>query len=334
VYKSDESNPTNRSQRDLILKRLKGDYEPRKLLHLMFRLRIQGLEEVWLTLLAREDSSADKKKTAYSCLACLKKGKLNATPKLLAHLLRAARGDRALVQQILTLVKKRGLPLPSSAGIELVRHFALVDLEGLFDVLRPETNLLSKHALCDPSTWSTALRALNYARAQRLHSAAQHAALMSLYTERFSLHRVAMTTSLLSALCEAALYSGERGLWQGKDSLLHVATLFKNHVDMGGQPWLLQASRSLWEEYMQLLVAGEQIDLLEQAVEGMLDTDMQVDGRNLGLFALGLLEAGDLDKLAYWQERLGEHGVSWPDDDHVFGLKSHLEARTFSLFRE
>ncbi|ORY77683.1 hypothetical protein BCR37DRAFT_382575, partial [Protomyces lactucae-debilis] len=322
--------PYTVAQRNMIVRRFKQHDSIQSLLLLIPRLSCQGFEEVWTTLMARRDSTP---RVVRLCLRTIKQGELKPSLTLVAFMLRSAIGFGPLIQRIIDMVTRHQLQLTSGAALELVRHMARYDPLSLFNMLHPESEHLSQEILSNSHIWAEAVRKLNSERVKRFRTAGQHALVISLLLKRLKKCNVPLSTSLLSALVDAALYSGQQSMLGGKSNILWITELFRDHVDHGDQPELLQARQPLWRTYMRFLVAAEQVDLLEQTMEGMLATGSPISTRQVTLFALGLWESGDVERMGHWEERLAEYGLCWPPEEQVFALKGRLEAGLFELFR-
>lgn len=173
--------------------------------------------------------------------------------------------------------------------------------------------------------WSTLVLHLNRLVRYNKCSANKHARLLGKIISAFHLFDLAPTHFFLRCLLQAAFFSGSRP-WNRKHPCDILVTCFGAWVDLGSEAWKIQAKQSLWENYMLILVANEEVSLLDKAMQDMLNSGQVPSQRLLKTFALGIWESGSIDAIQRWQEYFETEfqGVYWPTSQETFAHRKVL----------
>lgn len=277
-------------------------------------------------------------------------GSIELSPELLTIVVKhlSLSGAHTQLDDLLALAARCRTPLSPSGWSHYLRHLALTGRAeaacgalasgggtGQFD-LAPEPQRA-------PRLWTALIDGLN--RARLLHGgnpcaldAAAHARHLSRLVPAITAGEVDCDDGLLRTMARALLASGAGGRWgrrQPGDVLSHVFnSLVLPHEANGNSSLGVQRlDDKTWRAYLICAVAEERDDELCRAMARLLASGLTPSSSVVGVFAIGVWEAGDVDLIYDWQRHLEQLGVAWPDSGQVFAAKRHLERRELLLYR-
>lgn len=270
-----------------------------------------------------------------TCLRLIKERNLEMTTALTAVLLRSCKSaDRkGCLDQIVSRAVERNVMFDTSTWVDYLERliFASRYKEAISIVVHEPggNDFLDMPAYVrrDPRVWSSVIRNLNQLVRRQRCSLNKHARLMGKLTTALEAFEVGYTYALVRDLSVAALLSGARS-WNKRHSCDIVVTVFKNEVNISGEDWKVKPTWSLWELYMLVLVANEEVSLLDEAMQNLLHTGSLPSDKTLQTFALGIWESGSIEAIRRWQEYFDtdcEGAIGrWPSAEETFAHRRAL----------